>query len=122
MNFYEFATDRFVSGSVNTTFDWSPIRLFNKDNNIKIGIGSKIIYGPLSRANDPTYHSDLFVFNNGITPLGNTPYAEVNIGLSNIFNMLRIDYARRLTYTSTDNTEGNPITNGSILFSGSFSF
>lgn len=122
MNFYEFATDRFVAGSVNTTFDWSPIRLFNKDNNIKIGLGSKIIYGPLSRANDPTYHSDLFVFNNGITPLGNTPYAEVNIGLSNIFNMLRIDYARRLTYTSNDNTEGNPITNGSILFSGSFSF
>lgn len=122
MNFYEFATDRFVAGSVNTTFDWSPIRLFNKDNNIKIGLGSKIIYGPLSKANDPTYHSDLFVFNNGITPLGNTPYAEVNIGLSNIFNMLRIDYARRLTYTSDDNTEGNPITNGSILFSGSFSF
>lgn len=122
MNFYEFATDRFIAGSINSTFDWSPIRLFKKDNNIKICVGSKIIYGPLSRENDPAYHSELFIFNNGISPLGNTPYAEFNIGLANIFNMLRVDYARRLTYTNSDNVEGNPITNGTILFSGSFSF
>lgn len=122
MNFYEFATDRFVAGSINSTFDWSPIRLFKKDNNIKICVGAKAIYGPLSRANDPAYHPDLFIFNNGITPLGKTPYVEANIGLANIFNILRVDYARRLTYTSPHSDGGNPITNGAILFSGSFSF
>lgn len=122
MNFYEFATDRFLAGSFNATFDWSPIRLFNKENKIKICVGSKMIYGPLSEENDPNYHTDLFIFNNGIKPLGTTPYAEFNIGLANIFNVLRIDYARRLTYTNSDNAQGNPITNGTLLFSGSFSF
>ena len=123
MNFYEFATDRFIAGSVNSTFDWSPIRLFNPNNKIKICVGSKIIYGPLSEENDPAYHPDLFMFNNGIRALGNTPYAEFNIGLANIFNMIRIDYSRRLTYLdSDDTTEGNKITRGTILFSGSFSF
>lgn len=122
MNFYEFATDRFLAGGFNATFDWSPIRLFKKENKIKICVGSKMIYGPLSENNDPDYHSDLFIFNNGIKPLGTTPYAEFNIGLANIFNVLRIDYARRLTYTNSSNAEGNPITNGTLLFSGSFSF
>lgn len=122
MNFYEFATDRFLAGSFNATFDWSPIRLFNKENKIKICVGSKMIYGPLSENNDPNYHPDLFIFNNGIRPLGTTPYAEFNIGLANIFNVLRVDYARRLTYTNSSNAAGNPITNGTLLFSGSFSF
>ncbi len=122
MNFYEFATDKFVSASIKATINWSPIRLFNKNNKIKMCLGSKMIYGPLSEQNDPTYHPDLFIFNNGIKPLGNTPYTEVNIGLANIFSVLRIDYARRLTYTSSDNVSGNPITNGTILLSGSFAF
>lgn len=123
MNFYEFATDRFIAGSVNSTFDWSPIRLFAPQNKIKICVGSKIIYGPLSEENDPRYHSNLFIFNNGIRALGNTPYAEFNIGLANIFNMIRIDYSRRLTYLDSHDTEkGNKITKGTILFSGSFSF
>lgn len=122
MNFYEFATDRFVSGTVNSMFNWSPVRLFDKNNKIKICLGAKIIYGPLSEENDPDYHPDLFVFNNGITPLGNKPYAEMNIGLANIFNIIRIDYVRRLTYRDSNKIEGSPITDGRFMISGSIAF
>lgn len=122
MNFYEFATDRFVSGTINSTFAWSPIRLFDKNNKIKICLGAKVIYGPLSEENNPAYDPDLFIFNNGIAALGNKPYVEMNIGLSGIFNVLRIDYVRRLTYTGANKIEGNPITDGRILLSGSISF
>lgn len=122
MNFYEFATDRFISATVNSIFNWSPVRLFDKNNKIKICLGSKIIYGPLSQKNNPTYHSDLFIFNNGITALGDKPYAEINIGLANIFNIIRVDYVRRLTYTAPNKIEGNPITDGRIMLSLSLSF
>lgn len=122
MNFYEFATDRFVSTTINTTLNWSPIQLFDKKNKIKLCLGGKVLYGPLSEEYNPENNKDLFVFNNGITPLGNKPYAEVNIGLAGIFNILRIDYVRRLSYTSSNKTEGNPITDGRILLSGSISF
>lgn len=121
MNFYEFATDRFIACSINSIVNWSPFRLINSNNKIKLCLGSKIIYGPLSKRNDPAYHSELFIFNNGITPLNHTPYAEFNIGLANIFNMIRIDYSQRLTYLE-GNPNANKITKGTILFSGSFSF
>lgn len=121
MNFYEFATDRFVSATVNSMFNWSPVKLFDKSNKIKICLGTKVIYGPLSEKNNPEYHPDLFIFNNGISALGDKPYAEMNIGLAGIFNLLRIDYVRRLTYTD-NKTEGNPITDGRIMLSGSISF
>lgn len=122
MNFYEFATDRFVSATVNSMLNWSPARLFDKNNKMKICLGGKVLYGALSDNNNPAYHSDLFVFNNGITALGDRPYAEVNIGLANIFNLLRIDYVRRLTYTSSNSLEGSPISNGRIMLSGSIAF
>lgn len=123
MNFYEFTTDRFVAGNVNFLFNWSPVNWFNKKSKIKTSIGSRIIYGPLSDKNNPELHPELFVFNQGVTPLGNTPYAEFNVGLANIFKILRVEYAHRLTYNSQDaDTGGNKLTRGSILFTGSFAF
>ncbi|WP_165023287.1 DUF5686 family protein [Dysgonomonas sp. ZJ279] len=120
MNFYEFVTDRFVSTSINTTLNWTPIRLFLENDKMKICLGAKMIYGPLSERNNPETHPELFMFNNGIRALGNVPYAEASIGIANIFKVLRVDYARRLTYTS--DIYGEDITKGTILFSGSFSF
>ncbi|PXV58946.1 hypothetical protein CLV62_14022 [Dysgonomonas alginatilytica] len=120
MNFYEFVTDRFISTSINTTLNWTPIRLFLENDKMKICLGAKMIYGPLSERNNPATHPELFMFNNGIRALGDVPYAEASIGIANIFKVLRIDYARRLTYTS--GLDGEDITRGSILFSGSFSF
>jgi hypothetical protein len=116
MNFYEFTTDRFVAGNIGFLFNWSPVKWINKQNKIKTSLGTRVIYGPLSDKNNPAFHPDLFVFNKGVTPLGATPYTEINTGLVDVFKFLRIEYAHRLTYV---NNKSNP---GTLLISGSFAF
>ena len=98
MRYYEFITDRFISGNADLQLNWSPVKLLFKKSQMKMHGGIKAIYGPLSDKNNPQLHPELFVFNNGVESLGNKPYAEVNIGLSGILKYLRIDYVRRLTY------------------------
>ena len=122
MSFYEFATDNYVAGNMGFIFNWSPIKLFNPRNKVKTTLGARAIYGPLSDNNNPAIHPELFVFNNGVNPLGNTPYTEVNIGLANILKILRIDYARRLTYLGVNKAPGHKLTKGTLLFSVYFSF
>jgi len=122
MNFYEFTTDRFVAGNINFLFNWSPVKWLDKQSKVKTSLGTRAIYGPLSDKNNPTLHPDLFVFNEGVTPLGTMPYTEVNIGLANVFKFLRIEYVHRLTYVNENNTEGNKSTPGALLISGGFAF
>lgn len=123
MNFYEFTTDNFVSGNVDFMFNWSPFKLFMPKNKIKLSMGGRAIYGPLSDNNNPDLHSELFIFNQGVKPLGNQPYVEVNIGLANVLKFLRIEYIRRLTYLDNDDSDGgHSIKRGTILFAGSFAF
>ncbi|MDR0506667.1 MAG: DUF5686 family protein [Dysgonamonadaceae bacterium] len=110
MNYHEFATDNFVAGNVNLYFNWSPVRLFAPKNKIRTSIGSRFIYGPLSENNNPALHNELFPFSKEIIPLGNQPYIETNIGFSNIFQIFRIEYVRRLTYLDT----GNKISKGAL--------
>jgi len=98
MRFYEFTTDRFVAGNADVLFNWSPVKLFAPKSKLKTHAGIKAIYGPLSGKNNPQLHPELFIFNNGVQPLGEKPYEEVHIGLSGILKFLRIDYAYRLTY------------------------
>ncbi|GHV20747.1 hypothetical protein FACS189428_0140 [Clostridia bacterium] len=77
MDFYEFATDRFVAGNVNFRFNWSPFSLFSQSN-IKTTWGIKALYGSFPDTNDP--------------------YMEMHIGLADIFKLLRIEWVQRLTY------------------------
>ena len=123
MNYNEFVTDNFVAGNANILFNWSPVKLFAPRNAIRTSLGARMIYGPLSDNNNPALHPELFAFNQGITPLGNTPYTEVNIGLANIFRFFRVEYVRRLTYLDNQTTTGgHRAVKGSFLFSGGFSF
>ncbi len=122
MNFYEFTTDRFVAGNLGFVFNWSPVKWFNKNSKIKTTLGGRAIYGPLSDKNNPSLHPDLFVFNEGVKPLGEEPYTEINIGLANLFKILRVDYARRLTYTQNSADGGNKPNRGTFLITGSFAF
>ncbi len=123
MNFYEFTTDNYVSGNVNFMFNWSPFKLLNKKDKIKSSLGARTIYGPLSDNNNPALHPELFVFNEGVNPLGDTPYVEVNVGFSNIFKILRLEYSRRLTYlNSSEESGGHKVFKGSLLVSANFSF
>ena len=123
MNFSEFVTDNYIAGNMNFIFNWSPIKLFSPKNKIKTTLGTRAIYGPLSNNNNPAIHPELLVFNNGVNPLGNTPYMEANIGFANIFKLFRIDYARRLTYLKDNsNSDGQKMTKGTLLFTANFSF
>lgn len=124
MNFYEFTTDRYIAANLSSTFNWSPFEWFKKNRKIKTTLGGKIIYGPLSDNNNPLLHPELFIFNQGVQPLGDTPYAEVSVGFANVFKFLRIEYVRRLTYFNTDaQKEGrHKILKGSLFFTGSFAF
>jgi len=98
MRFYEFTTDRFIAGNVDLQLNWSPVKWFYSKSKLKTHYGIKAIYGPLSDANNPEFHPELFIFNNGVEALGKKPYAEAHIGLSGILKYFRIDYVYRLTY------------------------
>ena len=58
------------------------------------------VYGHLADRNNPTISgSGLFALPGNTQPLSATmPYMELNVGLENIFHVLRIDYVRRLSY------------------------
>ena len=112
MRYYEFITDRFVAGNADLQLNWSPVKLFYSKSKLKMHGGIKAIYGPLSDANNPELHPELFIFNNGIEALGEKPYAEAHIGLSGILKYFRVDYVYRLTY-------GN---RGSLFVSTALSF
>jgi len=112
MRYYEFTTDRFVAGNADLQLNWSPVKWFYSKSKLKMHGGIKAIYGPLSDANNPELHPELFIFNNGVEALGKKPYAEAHIGLSGILKYFRIDYVYRLTY-------GN---RGSLFVSTALSF
>ncbi len=123
MNFYEFVTDQYAAIHTNILFNWSPLKWFQKKNKTMVSLGARAIYGPMSDTNDPALHPELFVFNQGVRPLGSTPYVEINIGLANLFKILRVEYARRLTYLSYDNADGEKKSfAGTLLLTGSFAF
>jgi hypothetical protein len=108
MNFLEFVSDQYVSLNVEHCFNGF---LFNevpliKKLKLREVVACKVLYGGLSKTNNPDYQSDLFKFpvNNSGTPLTNTlsgkPYVESSIGISNIFKVLRIDLVKRFTYVN----------------------
>ena len=90
MQVYEFVTDQFVAGQVDFQFNWSPFRLFFR-NNIKTTWGIKALYGSISNNNQPTLPQ-------GVNLLNNTPYTEMHIGFTRIFNLLRVEWVQRMTY------------------------
>lgn len=96
MNYYEFVTDRYLSGKLDFTFNWTPVKIILSKSKLRTNLGLRTIYGPLSDTNNPQIHPELFIFNNGIRDLGTHPYTEINVGLDNILKIFRIDYVQRL--------------------------
>ena len=41
--------------------------------------------------------------------MGDTPYMELNVGIHNIFKILRVDYVRRLNYLNVPNAKKNGV-------------
>lgn len=112
IDFYEFATDRYLAANLNFQVNNSPFNWISSKLKIKTHIGGKILYGPLSEKNSP----EAELFHDEVQTFGDTPYLELNIGFSNIFRFLRVDYVRRATYTDKDCLKG------SLFFGTSFAF
>jgi hypothetical protein len=68
-------------------------------------VSFKILYGGLRDENNPLFNSSLYRFPGyGTTggaatyALGNVPYMEAGVGISNIFKVLRLDLIHRFNY------------------------
>ncbi|MEI6049994.1 MAG: DUF5686 family protein [Bacteroidota bacterium] len=111
MNFLEFVSDQYVSFNVDHCFNgffFNKIPLLKKLKLREI-VSGKVLYGGLSKTNNPDYQNDLFKFptnSNGI-PLTYTlekqPYIEASIGVSNILKIFRVDLIKRFTYLNHPN-------------------
>nr|WP_225986586.1 DUF5686 family protein [Rufibacter sp. LB8] len=101
MPFFAFATDEFVSLRYDHHFEGA-VSLTNrlpllKKSRVRLVAGGAVLYGRLTDKNKPE---------GGVTQtetgnfrgLGKTPYAEANVGFKNIFQLIRVDLIRRLTY------------------------
>lgn len=119
VNNMEFMNDRFVS--LDLQWDLSG-KLFNRIPLLKYlkwreVIGFKMLYGTLTDKNNPLFQEgadDLFEFpqRNGYPTsfvMGHTPYMELNVGIHNIFKILRIDYVRRLNYLDLPYVQKNGV-------------
>lgn len=74
------------------------IPLWNKLN-LREVLSFSGVYGGLSAKNIPgPDNPGLYLFPDGCGQMGKMPYMEITAGIENIFEVLRIDYVRRLTY------------------------
>ena len=111
MNFLEFVTDQYTSLLIDHSFNGF---IFNKipimkHLNWREMLTCKVLYGDLTKTNDPKNNDDLLrlpVEPDG-TPItytmGRTPYIEGSIGIGNIFKFFRVDLVKRFTYLNNPN-------------------
>lgn len=106
MNFMEFVSDHYVSVSTDYYFNgfiFNKLPLIKKLKLREVA-GFKLLYGGVRRENDPAYNKGTFLFptnEEGTTTtfsLAKKPYMEANVGIGNIFKVLRVDLVKRLTY------------------------
>lgn len=111
MNFLEFISDQYTSLNIDHSFNgliFNKVPLFRRLKLREVAT-LKILYGNVTRENDPMYHSDLFRFPLDVdgSPLSYTleqkPYIEGSVGVANIFKVIRIDVVKRFTYLGHKN-------------------
>ena len=107
MNFLEFVSDRYVALNVDHYFQgfiFNKIPLLKKLKLREVVTG-KILYGGVRDENNPDINSSAIKFpvdketgRPTTYSLNKTPYAEVSVGIMNIFKLIRVDLVKRLTY------------------------
>jgi hypothetical protein len=111
MNFLEFVSDQYISLNVDHCFNgfiFNKIPLIKKLKFREL-VTAKVLYGGLSKTNDPDYQNDLFKFpvdQNSVPltyALNKQPYAEISVGVSNILKVFRVDLIRRFTFLDHPN-------------------
>ena len=111
MNFLEFVSDQYVSLNIDHCFNgffFNKVPLLKKLK-LREVVSLKVLYGGLSNNSNPDYRNNLFKFPvdaNGIPltyGLGQKPYIEASVGISNIFKIFRVDLIKRITYQNYPN-------------------
>jgi hypothetical protein len=106
MNFLEFVSDRYFALNIDHSFNgffFNKVPLLKKLKFREV-MTCKVLFGGVNRNNNPDYNSNLFMFptdQNGIPvtfALGQKPYVEASIGVSNILRIFRVDIIKRITY------------------------
>jgi hypothetical protein len=113
MNYYEFISDQYIQLMIGYNFNgfiFNRIPLIQKLN-WRECFAIKAVWGKVGENNTPNTSTNshlphfptlpeglpsCFVLNSG-------PYIEGNIGIDNIFKVLRIDYVRRFSYLNNPN-------------------
>ena len=111
MNFLEFVSDEYASLNIDHCFNgffFNKIPLFKKLKFREVA-ACKILYGNVTRQNNPSYHSELFKFPTETYTLEKEPYVEASVGISNILKFFRVDLVRRLTYLDHSNVASTGI-------------
>jgi len=106
MNFLEFVSDRYASINIDHSFNGFILNKIPLMKRLKFReiVTFKMIYGNLASMNNPENNNELFRFpvdenNLPITySLGQKPYIEAGVGLSNILRIFRVDLIKRFTY------------------------
>ncbi len=111
MNYFEFVSDYYAQGILNYNFNgfiFNRIPLI-KSLKLREVFAIKAIWGGLTEKNTPSMNNDLIDFAHNSEGryrtyhLEEKPYVEANIGIDNIFKVLRLDYVRRFTYLDNPN-------------------
>ncbi len=115
MNFLEFVSDQYASINVEYCLNGFILNKVPLVKKLKLRelVTCKVLYGGLSKTNNPDYQNDLFKFPTDINSvpvtytLKSQPYVEAGIGVSNILKIFRVDLVKRFTYRN------NPYVTGS---------
>jgi hypothetical protein len=111
MNFLEFVSDEYTSLNIDHCFNGFFLNKIPiiKHLDLRENVTCKILWGEVSKGNDPKYNSDLFKFpvEADGTPttysLSKVPYIEGSFGIGNIFKIFRVDLVKRFTYLDNPN-------------------
>lgn len=106
MNFLEFVSDRYASFTwvhhfMGIVFNRIPLLKKLKFREVA---SFKVLYGGVRAENNPVLNPSLFAYPtiNGVTSTfaldPAKPYMEASVGVENIFNILRVDFVKRLSY------------------------
>lgn len=132
MNYMEFINDKYLTIRLNHYFKgfiFNKLPLIKKMK-IREVVGLKMLYGRLSKENNPYKNKNLLqlpVDDQGHPTsflMDSTPYIEASVGITNIFKFLRVDLIKRFTYMSNEHPVSSVFNmpGVGIKFSAKFNF
>lgn len=111
MNAMEFLNDSYASLHINYSGGGALLNYIPLIKKLKLRetLGFHALCGHLSQRNDPLNDPSLLRLPESTQRMTHRPYMEFNVGLDNIFTVLRVDYVRRLSYTDLPGAHRNGV-------------